>query len=178
MQRLWWLNLVRGAVALLIGLFTLVWPHSTRYFFVNFLALYWLSSGVIGLREYLAIQQKRVLVPHLFGIVVGVLLLFRAVYIQAFSPELALKILGLVALCTGLLHLFWGARKPATGANEQPVHRVYLGMFEVVLGVLLILVDALAPWSKLFIGVWMLLGGILLMLQALQIRKTWIPHSS
>lgn len=173
MQRLWWLNLVRGIVALLIGLLILVWPQSTRHFFVNFLAIYWLSSGLVDSQGGLSTHQKKGvwLVSDLFGIFVGVALLFRSVYVQAFSPELALNILGLIVLFSGLIHIFWSYTATA-GAHEQSVSIYYLGMFETVLGILLIFLIALEPLGKLFVGGWMLLGGTLLILQALQIRKT------
>lgn len=51
------------------------------------------------------------------------------------------------------------------------------GVVALLIG-LFILVDALAPWSKWFIGAWMFLGGILLMLQALHIRKIRITSEA
>ena len=47
MQRLWWLNLLRGIVALVVGILILGWPAVGGRFFVNFLAVFWLSSGVL-----------------------------------------------------------------------------------------------------------------------------------
>ena len=54
--------------------------------------------------------------------------------------------------------------------REQATGRVILGVFEVGLGVLLIIIDALGPVSKLLAGGWAFLGGIVLILQAVQMR--------
>jgi hypothetical protein len=48
---------------------------------------------------------------------------------------------------------FWGFRTPAM-TREQAKGRVLLGMFEVGLGVLLIIIDAMGPVSKLLAGGW------------------------
>jgi hypothetical protein len=42
-QRLWWLNLIRGIVALIVGMLILGWPTIGSPLFVNFLAIFWLA---------------------------------------------------------------------------------------------------------------------------------------
>ena len=54
--------------------------------------------------------------------------------------------------------------------REQSVGRLILGVFEVGLGVVLIIIDALGPLSKLLAGGWAFIGGIVLIIQALQMR--------
>ncbi len=98
MQRLWWLNLIRGIVALIVGMLILVWPT------------------------------------------VGTTLIFGGFRI----PEMT---------------------------REQSLGRLLLGLFEVGLGVLLIILDALGPVSKLLAGGWAFIGGIALILQAFQMRR-------
>ena len=43
--------------------------------------------------------------------------------------------------------------------------------FEIGLGLLLIILDALGPLSKLLAGGWAFIGGIVLIIQAFQMRK-------
>jgi len=43
MQRLWWLNLIRGIVALIVGMLILGWPTIGTTPFVNFLAIFWVK---------------------------------------------------------------------------------------------------------------------------------------
>ena len=172
MQRLWWLNLIRGIVALMVGVLIFAWPDVGGKFFVNFLAIFWLVSGVMVLQWGFAMHQKRGLwlVAGIVGIVVGAALLLRYFYQRYFDPAQAVRILGALALFVGLINLFGGFRTPNM-TREEGIGRVILGIFEVGLGVLLITIDALGPVSKLLAGGWAFLGGILLILQAVQMHR-------
>ena len=172
MQRLWWLNFIRGIVALMVGVLIFAWPDVGGKFFVNFLAIFWLVSGVMVLQWGFAMHQKRGLwlVAGIVGIVVGAALLLRYFYQRYFDPAQAVRILGALALFVGLINLFGGFRTPNM-TREEGTGRVILGVFEVGLGVLLIIIDALGPVSKLLAGGWAFLGGILLILQAVQMHR-------
>ena len=78
--------------------------------------------------------------------------------------------MGALALFVGLINIFGGFRTPDM-TREEGIGRVLLGAFEVSLGVLLIIIDALGPLSKLLAGGWAFIGGIVLILQALQMRR-------
>jgi uncharacterized membrane protein HdeD (DUF308 family) len=170
-QRLWWLNLIRGIVALAVGILILGWPSVGDRLFVNFLAIFWLVSGLMSLQWGLSVHQRRGLwlVAGIVGIIVGAALLLRFWYQRYLDPGQAVRILGALALFVGLINIFGGFRTPDM-AHEQAIGRVILGVFEVGLGVVLIIIDALGPISKLLAGGWAFLGGILLILQALQMR--------
>src|SRR2546430_13373937 len=100
MQRLWWLNLVRGIVALIVGILILGWPNIGRSVFVNFLAVFWLASGLMSLQWGFSVHQKKGLwfVAGFVGIVVGSALLLRFFYQRYLDPGLAFRILGTLAL--------------------------------------------------------------------------------
>ena len=172
MQRLWWLNLIRGIVALIVGILILGWPTVGSKLFVNFLAIFWLSSGVMILQWGSSQHQRRGLwlVAGIVGTVVGAALLLRYVYQRYLDPAQAVRILGALALFVGLINIFGGFRTPDM-TREEVIGRVILGAFEVGLGVLLIIIDALGPLSKLLAGGWAFIGGIVLILQALQMRR-------
>jgi uncharacterized membrane protein HdeD (DUF308 family) len=70
----------------------------------------------------------------------------------------------------GLINIFGGFITADT-TREQSLGRLLLGLFEVGLGLLLIILDALGPLSKLLAGGWAFIGGIVLILQAFQMRK-------
>ena len=171
MQRMWWLNLIRGIVALIVGIMILGWPSVGGSLFVNFLAVFWLTSGVMSLQWGLSVHQRKGLwlVAGIVGIVVGVALLLRFWYQRYLDPAQAVRILGALALFVGLINIFGGFRTPEM-THEQSVGRLILGVFEVGLGVVLIIIDALGPLSKLLAGGWAFLGGIVLIIQALQMR--------
>ena len=45
----WWLVLLEGIVAVIVGIFLITNPASTLIFLVTFLGIYWLVTGVINL---------------------------------------------------------------------------------------------------------------------------------
>jgi uncharacterized membrane protein HdeD (DUF308 family) len=172
MQRLWWLNLIRGIVALIVGVLILGWPTVGTTLFVNFLAIFWLASGLMSLQWGFSTHQERGLwlVAGVVGTVVGLALILRSFYQRYLEPSTAVRILGALALFVGLINLFGGFRTPEM-TREQSLGRVLLGSFEVGLGVLLIIIDALGPVSRLLAGGWAFIGGLALILQAFQMRR-------
>jgi uncharacterized membrane protein HdeD (DUF308 family) len=170
-QRMWLLNLIRGIVALVVGILILGWPSVGDRLFVNFLAIFWLLSGLMSLQWGFSVHQRRGLwlVAGIAGIVVGAALLLRFSYQRYLDPGQAVRILGALALFVGLINILGGFRTPDM-SREQAIGRMLLGVFEVGLGVVLIIIDALGPLSKLIAGGWAFVGGILLILQALQMR--------
>ena len=172
MQRLWWLNLIRGIIALVVGMLILGWPTIGSTLFVNFLAIFWLVSGLMSLQWGFSVHQKKGLwiVAGIAGTVVGSALLLRFFYQRYLDPGMAIRILGTLALFVGLINIFGGFRTPDT-TREQSLGRLLLGLFEIGLGLLLIILDALGPLSKLLAGGWAFIGGIVLIIQAFQMRK-------
>jgi len=172
MKRFWWLNLVRGIVAMIVGIMILGWPNIGRSLFVNFLAIFWLVSGLMSLQWGFSTHHKKGLwlVAGLVGTVVGSALLLRSFYQRYLDPGLAVRILGTLALFVGLINIFGGFRAADT-TREQSLGRFILGLFEVGLGLFLVIQDALGPLSKLIAGGWAFIGGIVLILQAFQMRK-------
>jgi len=55
-QRLWWLNLIRGIVALVVGILILGWPSVGDTMFVNFLAFKWIDDPAMG--SFLASEKR------------------------------------------------------------------------------------------------------------------------
>ena len=171
-QRLWWLNLVRGIIALMVGLLILGWPDVGGHLFVNFIAMFWLLSGIMSLQWGLTTHQKRGLwlLAGVGGTVVGSALLLRFSYQSSIDPAAAVRILGALAVCIGLMNLLGGFRI-ATMTQEESLGRFLQGLFEVGLGCFLIIQQALGPLSKFFAGGWAFIGGAILILQAIQMRR-------
>jgi len=134
-QRLWWLNPIRGIVAIAVGILILGWPSVGDTMFVSFLAIFWLSSGVMILQWGRSQHQRRGLwlVAGIVGTVVGAALLLRYWYQRYLDPGQAVRLLGVLALFVGLISIFGGFRTPEM-TREEATGRVLLGVFEVGLG--------------------------------------------
>ena len=178
MRRFWWLPLVRGIIALIIGVLILGWPQMAAGPSANFIAMYWLSSGFLSLQWGMSTHQKKGswLILGLLGMVVGLAILLRPVYVHYLAPELAIKVFGLVALFEGLARIFAG-EKTGDRTHERVVGQLLLSLFEIGLGLLLFFLGELEPYTKALAGGWMFIGGILFILQSLQIRRAKPAHA-
>jgi uncharacterized membrane protein HdeD (DUF308 family) len=172
LKRFWWFNIIRGAVAIIIGMLIFAWPDASAKTLVNFMGVYWLSSGLMSLRWGVAVRKDKGLwiAAGMIGAIGGIAILFRPFYTSYFPPGLPLTIFGIIAFLTGLIHIFGGFRT-ATLSRIHTWGSELLGLLEVALGVLLLTATALEPFTKLVAGSWACVGGILLIIQALYLRR-------
>jgi uncharacterized membrane protein HdeD (DUF308 family) len=170
-----WVTIVRAILATLLGLALLFQPDKARPMLVNFMGMFWLSSGIMSLRWGASGRRTRGIWPivaGLAGIIAGLLALTRRLASGYLDELVVLNILGAVMLLTGLVHIGGGFR---IGRLER--HRtwaaVLLGVFEVLLGILAILAQSL-EFSRIFywaLTIWALVGGFMLFTDALAIRR-------
>jgi uncharacterized membrane protein HdeD (DUF308 family) len=45
-----WITLVRGLLAIALGVSLILWPDKARPMLVNFMGMFWLVSGIVSLR--------------------------------------------------------------------------------------------------------------------------------
>jgi uncharacterized membrane protein HdeD (DUF308 family) len=121
-QVVFWVTIVRGILAITLGLGLLIQPAKTRPFLITSMGMFWLVSGVMSLRWALSGRRGRGL-PLLAG-VVGVLAGLAAIS-RRFQPldkvvsdTLAITVLGIAILLTGLMHMLGGFRT-AEDASRQ-----------------------------------------------------------
>jgi uncharacterized membrane protein HdeD (DUF308 family) len=184
MARYWWLTTLRGLVALLLALAIAVAGRSTARL-VSFLALFWLTGGLITLRFALAIRPRpgfRLGLAAAIAAVVGAgLVLLRERLSGLVDPEVFVGLLGIAAVLTGLLRILGGFAAEERFGRRWTLGGIVLGALELGLGALLLLTsgvdpDLLAP----FVAAWGAVSGTLLLAQGLRLRRfarTW-RHAS
>jgi uncharacterized membrane protein HdeD (DUF308 family) len=102
--RLWWITMIRGFAALGLGIGLSVWRASTTETLLRFMALYWLSSGVMSLvRAIRGDRRGRVLflVTGIVGIVGGLLVLVHPLLTATVSFATLALMFGIVAILAG-----------------------------------------------------------------------------
>jgi uncharacterized membrane protein HdeD (DUF308 family)/predicted flap endonuclease-1-like 5' DNA nuclease len=163
----WWLVLVEGIIAILIGLLFFVNPFRTLTFMVQLLGIYWIAKGLV---DIISIFVDRAmwgwkLVAGIVGIVAGALVLqyplgstisisIVLVYVLAFSGIF----LGLVGLIQAFRGAGWG-----TGV---------LGALSIIFGLILLFNPRLAavsfPWVLGLLGI---ASGIMAIFGAFGLRR-------
>jgi uncharacterized membrane protein HdeD (DUF308 family) len=136
--------------------------------------MYWLGSGLISLRWGVGGRRSKGvwLAAGIIGVLAGLAMLSRSVTRSVLPETTLFYVLGLVILFTGLLHIFGGFRTGESLSREWSVASLLLGVFEVVLGLVMISTPTqFGPALHLAAGAWALLGGTILIGDAMRVRR-------
>jgi uncharacterized membrane protein HdeD (DUF308 family) len=171
-----WVTLVRGVLAITLGLALLIQPVKVRPFLITSMGMFWLVSGVMSIRWGLSGRRARGM-PLLAGIVsvlAGLSAMSRRFEVldAVVSDTLAITMLGAAILLTGLMHMLGGFRTGEDATRQLSRLSILLGIFEVVLGTALVL-EPLDQGIVIYVGasIWAMVGGIILVGDALRLRS-------
>ena len=176
-----WITLIRGLLAVTLGVALLFYPDKSRPILGNFMGMFWLVSGIISLRWGVRGERARgfPLLAGVVGVVAGLGMLGRSFARGWAAEDVFFSVLGLIILLTGLMHIFGGFRAgPEEAQSGEPRRKqswtsLMLGVFEVVLGLVLVAAPMeRGPVLHFVASVWALLGGAILIGDALRLRRT------
>ena len=172
--RFWWIGVLRGAIALLLGLSALLASNAPERL-ATFLALYWLVGGVVTLRLAWAVRPslgfRLAAVAGVVAITAALLVVLREYLAGAISPVTTINILGLAALAMGALRLVGAFEIERHTGHRWSMGGLILGVMEVGTGIILVVTDAVSPGVMITIGVWALTSGTLLIVEAVRARR-------
>ena len=166
--------LYRGVLAIVLGIVLIFSPSKSESLLFNVMGFFWLSSGFALIRRP---DTKRVMgnrmswVAGLVGIFTGLLVVTRNITRQ-WVPEFAVfELLGAVILFTGVLHTLGEFRLGGVIKRRHETLNFLLGLFEVVLGLVLILSPLEhGPITYWMATIWALAFGALVIGDALAQR--------
>ena len=175
-RRIWWIPAIRGGVAVMLGVLVTI-TGSHRAALVNFLGIYWLISAVVTIAWALRTRWKRGsrlgLAAGMVGLVAGMLVLLRHVLQPVASTQLLLDVLGVAVILTGALRLAGAFEVERRTGRWWTFGGLALGSVEIVLGVIVLFAGSGDPrLVTAAIGAWGLVGGTLLILEGLRIRRS------
>jgi uncharacterized membrane protein HdeD (DUF308 family) len=173
-MRLVWITLVRGVMAIVLGLALAFNQDRAPAALANFMGVYWILNGMVTFQLGLAAGTSRRWVPLVagaIGVVTG-----AAVLLADVGTTFLLAILGFVIALTGIVHLLGGFElADLSGRRWRP--GVPLGILEVGLGATLVLTSgesgSVSTWLAM---AWALLGGAVLVSDALLMRRRLLAH--
>jgi uncharacterized membrane protein HdeD (DUF308 family) len=176
-------TLVRGVLAITLGLAMLIQPVKVRPFLITSMGMFWLVSGVMSIRWGLSGRRARGM-PLLAGIVsvlAGLSAMSRRFEVldAVVSDTLAITMLGAAILLTGLMHVLGGFRTGEETTRQLSRLSILLGIFEVVLGGALVM-QPLDQGVIIYVGasIWAIVGGAILIGDALRLRSRTRAASS
>ena len=151
-----WLIVIQGVAAILLGLALLTAPGASSVILVQFLAIYWLISGTIGLVSLIwdRSQWGWKLFGGILGIIAGMAVIKHPMYATVLVGTTLVIFMGILALAFGVMQLVRAFSGGGWGMG-------LLGALDVIIGLFLIfnpLGGAIA--LPIVLGAFLLVGGI------------------
>jgi uncharacterized membrane protein HdeD (DUF308 family) len=162
----WWVVLLEGIIAILLGLFLLYRPAATTVFLIQILGIFWLAEGILSVVGALIFSGNRVwkLLSGILSIIAGALILMYPIYSPFIVLTLFIMLIGIWAIINGIVKIVLALKGGGWGIG-------IIGILTIILGLLLLtnsLVGAMfLPW---IFGFFLILGGIGSLIWGLRMR--------
>jgi uncharacterized membrane protein HdeD (DUF308 family) len=167
-------TLIRGLLAISLGAVLLFQPDKTRSMLGNFMGMFWLASGIISIRWSVSGERARriALLTGVIGVLAGLAMLTRGLTNAWIRQDILFSLLGVVIVLTGTLHVFGGFRVGEHAHRKWSWTSFILGAFEIVLGLMLIFEPlGRSIFFYLAASIWALVGGFILIMDAIRLRR-------
>ena len=162
----WWLVLVQGIAAIIIGVLLLIEPRMTTAILVQVMGIYFLVAGIVNLVSLFVDRTAWgwKLVLGILGIVAGMTIIQHPLWSSVLVPATLALILGIDGLIFGIVGLVQAFQGAGWGAG-------ILGVLSIIFGILLITNPLIAGFALPFVlGIFAVMGGILALVAAFQMR--------
>jgi len=128
----WWLVLLEGLAALIIGVYLIVSPVETVILLVQILGFYWLIIGILTLIHLFTDRTDMIwkLISGILGIVVGIIIIAYPLMSAVVVPATFVIMIGVLAICYGFISLFWAMKTGWAAA--------IMGILSIIFGLLLL----------------------------------------
>jgi uncharacterized membrane protein HdeD (DUF308 family) len=108
----WWVALVAGIALFILGLVIFLLPNLTLAVVIQFVGLFWLVDGLVGLACIFADRSNWgwKLLAGILGVVGGILVIQHPLWDTAFVPIVSGLIIGVIGILIGLVQLLLASR--------------------------------------------------------------------
>jgi uncharacterized membrane protein HdeD (DUF308 family) len=163
----WWVVLIQGIAAMILGLFFLFQPGMTSIVLIQFVGIWWLFTGVLAIIQLFRdrTQWGWKLAMGIIGILAGITVLSQPIFSTVLIGTFYVFVIGIQGLFIGGLDLYRAFNGGGWGAGA-------MGVLSLIFGLLLISspLSAALLLPFLFGGLALIFGGISIW-GAFQLRK-------
>lgn len=165
----WWLILLNGVAAAVVGLLFLVSPGATLLVFIQLLGIYWLVTGLLSL---VGIFVNRAawgwnLFTGILGVLAGIIVLQHPVWSAVLVPTTLVILLGIQGIVVGGVAVYLGLK------GKTDWGQAVMGGLSVLFGLLLLanplLGTAVLP---IVLGIFGLVGGFTAITASFKTRQS------
>ena len=170
----WYIYLFRGVFAIILGI--LLFTQRAQWNVVQYMGLFWLTIGLSNItwarsRGRETGLARWSLIAGILGVIAGMIALLRPLLAIYFSTLAIVLLLGVLVIFTGILHIFGGFRIGSTYGSQWAWGSYLVGFVQVILGTIVLIF----PWEPIPVvwvaaGVWCIITGILLLIDARRLR--------
>ena len=170
----WWLQLIRGLLALAFGLYAVSQPALTMVVMVQFVGVFLFVDGVYLLFAALTDrtgQTKRsfVVIRGLLYVLAGLVVLATPIMSAVMTSALLGTLVGIAAVFGGILEVSSGFR--AEKGQHSDWSLILLGVLSLVFGTILLSAPvAYGIGLSFFFGLWSLFAGVFMIANSFRIR--------
>jgi uncharacterized membrane protein HdeD (DUF308 family) len=163
----WWVFLLEGIAAILVGFLLLTEPATTLVAITIFLGFYWLFVGVLELVRMFVdrtVPWIWSLLIGILGIVAGVLVLNHPLFAAIVLPATLVLYLGVLGVIIGIFGIIGGFTGGGVGS-------FIFGVLNLLIGILLLSSPVMATLAVPFVfGILLLIEGVALIIWAFRVR--------
>ncbi len=174
----WWISLLEGIIAIIIGIVVLTHPQQILIFMVRVLGLYWLITSILSLAHML---MKKTFTTNGgimagLGMVAGLLMvLYKGQGLVAVPPALFI-VIAAVGIAYGVFQIVRGTHGEGMGSIAVGVLSIIFGMILLVLlvpiaGFLSLSIAFLTTFLPIIISLCSLVIGVFLIIHSLRARR-------
>ena len=162
----WWVVLLQGIAALIIGVLLLASPGATLVVLVQLLGIYWFVSGIFSIVAIFIDSSGWgwKLFSGILGIIAGIIIIQHPVWSTLLVPGVIVIILGIQGIIIGIIGLIQAFQGAGWGTGILGALSIIFGLillFNVPIGV------ALLPFV---LGIFGIVGGIIAIIAAFRLR--------
>jgi uncharacterized membrane protein HdeD (DUF308 family) len=155
-SNIWWLYLLQGIAAILLGLMLFTAPGATLVTLVTFLGFYWLITGVLELVRMFVDRS----VPWIWSLLIGIVGVLAGVFVLRHPLLAALTVPTALVIILGVQGLAIGVFEIIGALKGGGVGSFMLGVINLLIGFLLLSSPAAAALAVPFVfGVLLLIQG-------------------
>jgi uncharacterized membrane protein HdeD (DUF308 family) len=163
----WWLVLLEGIAAAIVGLFLLTAPGATLFVLIQVLGIFWLVGGIFRIISIFIDNSLWgwKLIGGVFGILAGIVVLQHPLWSSVLVPAVYLVVLGIQGIVLGGVSLVIAFRGEGWGVG-------ILGALSIVLGLVLLFNVWIGVATLPFIlGAFSIVGGVFAVVMAFRMRS-------
>lgn len=162
----WWVVLIEGIAAIIIGVLLLVNPRITTTVLIQFLGIYWFIVGIIDIVRIFMDSSMWgwKLFSGIIGILAGIAIIQYPLWASLLVPTVLVWVFGFFGIVIGIIGLIQAFQGAGWGAG-------ILGALSILFGILLLTNALFASLTLPFIvGILAIVGGLAALVMAFQMR--------